>query len=561
MFQVTVSNSRGKVQTVNCNAPICAIGKSVENLVVLQGWDVGRTHAVLVVQEDGIYVRDEGSRAGTTVNSHRISRTHGPLLPDDVVGIGSYKIQAVLQKEAGGTAATASAMPSAAVMTPAREPFADALPAAGNAFDQGEYAVLRTIHDRIIARMDFRRLDVTRLSEAELRAKTRELIEEIINEDPGLIGTYDRNQLARNALNEAIGLGPLEVLLADESISEVMVNCFDQIFIERGGRLEPAPVVFSSDQAVLSAIERIVTPLGRRIDEGSPMVDARLRDGSRVNAVIPPLALKGPNITIRKFARRKLVAKDFVDFGSANHEMMNFLRLCVEQRRNVIISGGTGSGKTTLLNILSNFIPDRERVITVEDAAELRLGMTNLISLESRPANVEGKGAVSIRDLVRNCLRMRPDRIVVGECRGGEALDMLQAMNTGHDGSLTTVHANSPRDTLARLEVMVLMAGMDLPVLAIRQQVSSAINIIVQQNRMSDGARKITHITEVTGMENGVIQLQDIFQFKQQGFDSERRVVGEFVATGRVPEFYEELGARGIEIDRSIFFAKGSRHL
>ncbi|MBS0213704.1 MAG: Flp pilus assembly complex ATPase component TadA [Proteobacteria bacterium] len=563
MFQVTVSNSRGKVQSINCNAPICAIGKSVENLVVLQGWDVARTHAVLVVQDDGVHVRDEGSRAGTTVNAHRISRSYGPLQPDDVVGIGSYRIQAVLQKEVAGVAASATPAPALPASGPslARAPAPEPAAAAGHHFDQGEYAVLRIIHDRIISRMDFRRLDVTRLSEVELRAKTRELIDEIINEDPGLIGAYDRNQLARNALNEAIGLGPLEVLLADESISEVMVNGFDQVFIERAGRLEPAPVVFSSDKAVLSAIERIVTPLGRRIDEGSPMVDARLRDGSRVNAVIPPLALKGPSITIRKFAKRKLVAKDLVDFGSASVDMMNFLRLCVEQRRNVVISGGTGSGKTTLLNILSNFIPDRERVITVEDAAELRLGMNNLVSLESRPANIEGKGAVTIRDLVRNCLRMRPDRIVVGECRGGEALDMLQAMNTGHDGSLTTVHANAPRDTLARLEVMVLMAGMDLPVLAIRQQVSSAINIIVQQNRMSDGSRKITHITEVCGMENGVIQLQDIFQFRQHGFDSERRVIGEYAATGRVPEFYEELGARGIEIDRTLFFAKsGGRH-
>ncbi|MBS0192674.1 MAG: Flp pilus assembly complex ATPase component TadA [Proteobacteria bacterium] len=563
MFQVTVSNSRGKVQSINCNAPICAIGKSVENLVVLQGWDVARTHAVLVVQDDGIHVRDEGSRAGTMVNSHRISRSHGPLQPDDVVGIGSYRIQAVLQKEAAGLGAPMAAPAATPSAGPAsmRASMPEPAPSTGHHFDQGEYAVLRQIHDRIIARMDSRRMDVTRLSEAELRARTRDLIDEILNEDPGLTAGYDRNQLARNALNEAIGLGPLEVLLADESISEVMVNCFDQVFIERAGRLEPAPVVFSSDKAVLSAIERIVTPLGRRIDEGSPMVDARLRDGSRVNAVIPPLALKGPNITIRKFAKRKLVAKDLVDFGSANADMMDFLRLCVEQRRNVVISGGTGSGKTTLLNILSNFIPDRERVITVEDAAELRLGMTNLVSLESRPANIEGKGTVTIRDLVRNCLRMRPDRIVVGECRGGEALDMLQAMNTGHDGSLTTVHANAPRDTLARLEVMVLMAGMDLPVLAIRQQVSSAINIIVQQNRMSDGSRKITHITEVTGMENGVIQLQDIFQFKQHGFDSERRVIGEYTATGRVPEFYEELGARGVEIDRSIFFNKaGGRH-
>ncbi len=305
-----------------------------------------------------------------------------------------------------------------------------------------------------------------------------------------------------------------------------------------------------------SAIERIVAPLGRRIDESSPMVDGRLKDGSRVNAVIPPLSLKGPSLTIRKFSKRKLQAQDMVNYGSATMDMMNFLKLAVEQRKNVLISGGTGSGKTTLLNILSNYIPDDERVVTVEDAAELKLSQPNLVSLEARPANVEGKGLVSIRDLVRNCLRMRPDRIVVGECRGGEALDMLQAMNTGHDGSLTTVHANAPRDTLARLEVMVLMAGMDLPVAAIRQQIASAIDLIVQQQRMSDGTRKITHISEVTGMENGVIQLQDLFLFKQHGYDDNHKIRGEYTPTGRIPEFYEDLAARGIDVDRSVFFRK-----
>ncbi|WP_449427437.1 ATPase, T2SS/T4P/T4SS family [Rhodanobacter umsongensis] len=562
MFQVNVTNSRGKTNTVNCNAPVCMIGKTDENLIVLQGWDVARKHAAILTQDDGLYLRDEGSRAGTSVNGQRVTGMHGPLAAGDVITIGTYVIEALLPKAQIESAAApvfgaAVPVPSASAASAERP----ASPTPQSAGDGGEYAVLRLIHERIIARMDFRRMDITHLNEAELRSKTHELIGEILAEDPGLVGKYDRQRLIENALNEAVGLGPLEVLLADDSISEVMVNRYDEIFIERSGRLESSPVVFSSDKAVLSAIERIVAPLGRRIDEGSPMVDGRLKDGSRVNAVIPPLALKGPNITIRKFAKRKLGAEDLVKFGSASMPMMNFLQLCVEQRRNVLISGGTGSGKTTLLNILSNFIPDGERVITVEDAAELRLSMSNLISLESRPPNVEGKGAVSIRDLVRNCLRMRPDRIVVGECRGGEALDMLQAMNTGHDGSLTTVHANAPRDTLARLEVMVLMAGMELPVTAIRQQISSAVNIIVQQSRISDGSRKITHVTEVTGMENGVIQLQDLFLFKQHGFDANHRVLGQFTPTGRVPEFYEELGQRGIEIDRSIFFAdaKGDR--
>ncbi len=454
-------------------------------------------------------------------------------------------------------AAASAAATSSDSAAPAPEPVNAAGRTEREEQGRGEFATLRLIHERIIARMDFRRMDISRLDEIELRKRTRELIVEIIDEDPNLAAGYDRERLIQNALSEAVGLGPLETLLGDDSVSEVMVNRYNEIFIERNGRLQQAEVVFSSDKAVLSAIERIIAPLGRRIDEGSPMVDGRLKDGSRVNAVIPPLALKGPNITIRKFSKRKLEPQDLINYGSANKAMLDFLELCVKQRRNVLISGGTGSGKTTLLNILSNHIPDGERVITVEDAAELRLGMSNLISLEARPPNVEGKGAVSIRDLVRNCLRMRPDRIVVGECRGGEALDMLQAMNTGHDGSLTTVHANAPRDALARLEVMVLMAGMDLPITAIRQQISSAVDIIVQQSRLSDGSRKVTHVSEVTGMENGVIQLQDLFLFKQQGYDAEHRVAGEFTPTGRVPEFYEDLASRGLDVDRSIFFKEG----
>jgi pilus assembly protein CpaF len=296
-----------------------------------------------------------------------------------------------------------------------------------------------------------------------------------------------------------------------------------------------------------------VAPIGRRIDESSPMVDARLKDGSRVNAVIPPLALKGPSITIRKFSKRKLEAADLLTFDSASAAMVEFLRICVEQRKNVLISGGTGSGKTTLLNILSNFIPQDERIVTIEDAAELQLHHENIVSMEARPANIEGKGLVAIRDLVRNSLRMRPDRIVVGECRGGEALDMLQAMNTGHDGSLTTAHANSPRDMLARMEVMVLMAGMDLPVSAIREQVTSAVDIIVQQTRFPCGARKITSIVEVTGVESGTIQLQEVFAFMQTGIDENGKTSGRFTARGFVPEFYEQLATIGVPLDLSIF--------
>jgi len=332
-----------------------------------------------------------------------------------------------------------------------------------------------------------------------------------------------------------------------------MVNRHNDIFIERDGQLQRSSVSFSNDASVLAAIERIVSPLGRRIDESSPMVDARLKDGSRVNAIIPPLAIKGPSVTIRKFAKRKLTVEDLIGFGAISREMTDFLQVAVERRANIVISGGTGSGKTTLLNVLSSFIPDDERIVTVEDAAELQLSQPNLVSLEARPANIEGRGAVTIRDLVKNCLRMRPDRIVVGECRGGEALDMLQAMNTGHDGSLTTAHANNPRDCLSRLEVMTLMSGLDIPMQAIREQICSAVNLIVQQTRFSCGTRRVTHITEVTGIENSVVSMQDIFRFEQEGFTPEGKVRGRCVPTGHVPEFYQDLVRRGIEVDMSIF--------
>ena len=573
MFKVTVT-TRGKTSQVTCNAPVCLIGKSDENLVVLQGWAVQRKHAAIIKQDDQLFVREEGG-APTLLNGLRVSGVQGPLAPNDVVEIGSYKISAemvrgdsmpvatreAVQLTTSGAVAASRPIADAArepAVAPARAATPDANGAAPRLGGDAKqiFSTLRLIHERVIARLDFRRIDVTKFGETELRSKTRELIEEIIEEDPSIVGKLNREVLIEAAVNEAVGLGPLESLLADDTVSEIMVNRYDQIFVERAGKLQESEIVFSSDQAVQSAIERIVAPLGRRIDESSPMVDGRLKDGSRVNAVIPPLSLKGPSLTIRKFSKRKLVAQDMVNFGSATMDMMNFLKLAVEQRKNILISGGTGSGKTTLLNILSNYIPNDERVVTVEDAAELKLSQPNLVSLEARPANVEGKGLVSIRDLVRNCLRMRPDRIVVGECRSGEALDMLQAMNTGHDGSLTTVHANAPRDTLARLEVMVLMAGMDLPVSAIRQQISSAIDLIVQQQRMSDGTRKITHITEVTGMENGVIQLQDLFLFKQHGYDDNHKIRGEYAPTGRIPEFYEDLAARGIDVDRQIFFRK-----
>ena len=410
------------------------------------------------------------------------------------------------------------------------------------------------VHEQLLYQMDLRRKDVNRMSDEQLRAESLALIEAIVASlEDEIPAELDRDALRSNVLDESVGLGPLERFLADDSITEIMVNNHREIFVERAGRLERSPHRFSSDRTVYSVIERIITPLGRRIDEASPIVDARLKDGSRVNAVIPPLALKGPSLTIRKFPKKRLSFADLVEVGSVDERMVEFLRVCVEMRKNVIVSGGTGSGKTTLLNVLSNFIPDSDRIVTIEDAAELKLVQPNLVSLESRPANVEGKGSVPIRELVRNSLRMRPDRIIVVECRGGEALDMLQAMNTGHDGSLTTVHANNPRDTISRLEVLVLMAGMDLPVTAIREQVASAVDLIIQQTRFPCGTRKITKITEVVGVESGTVQLQDIFVYRQEGLDDERRVRGRFEATGAVPTFYEELRSFGMEVDLSAF--------
>jgi len=416
--------------------------------------------------------------------------------------------------------------------------------------------VRSAVHDRLIQAMDLRRLDMDKLADDELWERAASTIEGIVTDmdTAGEIPSFvDRPSLIEDVLNEALGLGPLEEFLQDESISEIMVNHADQIYVERSGRIELSDKTFSSNKAVLGVIERIVAPIGRRIDESSPLVDARLKDGSRVNAIIPPLALKGPSITIRKFRREILGPDQLMEYGTATSGMLNFLKMCVEARKNSIISGGTGSGKTTTLNIVSNFIPEGERIITVEDAAELQIHHEHWIQLESRPPNIEGKGQITIRDLVRNCLRMRPDRIIVGECRGGETLDMLQAMNTGHDGSLTTAHANNPRDTLARLETMVLMSGMELPIRAIREQIASALDIIVHQTRFPDGSRKITNITEVTGMEGDVITMQDIFVFKQEGFDEENRVAGRFVATGFIPRFYEDLKRRGIPVDMSIF--------
>ncbi|PMP75212.1 MAG: type II secretion system protein E [Chloroflexus aggregans] len=390
-------------------------------------------------------------------------------------------------------------------------------------------------------------------NQAKVRKQVEEIFNSILDSESIVLSRAERQRLFESITADIIGLGPLEPLLADEEISEIMVNGPKQVYIEKKGKLIKTDVTFADDDHVMRIIDRIVAPLGRRVDESSPMVDARLKDGSRVNVVIRPLALNGPTITIRKFRKDKLTVQDLVRFGSMSQDMADFLAACVKARLNIVVAGGTGSGKTTLLNVLSSFIPEDERIITVENAAELQLRQEHVVTLESRPPNVEGKGEVTIRDLVINCLRMRPERIIVGECRGGETLDMLQAMNTGHDGSMTTIHANTPRDAVSRIETMCLMAGMDLPARAIREQIASAIHVFVQQSRLKDGSRKVTQITEVAGMEGDVVVLQDIFVFEQTGIDEKGKIVGHLRPTGVRPRFLEKFEALNIFLPPTIF--------
>lgn len=407
------------------------------------------------------------------------------------------------------------------------------------------------VHHEIIQTLETAKLD--NLTQDNLRPVVEEALDLHADTQGLTLARTDRQRLTQELIDEILGFGPITPLLQDPTISEIMVNGPHQIYVERKGKLVKSDVNFYDDKHVLHIIEKIVAPLGRRIDESQPMVDARLPDGSRVNAIIPPLALNGPTITIRKFAADPFTVDDLIRFGSLTAEMAVFLEACVKGRLNILVSGGTGSGKTTTLGVLSGYIPEDERIITIEDAAELQLRQSHVVTLETRPANIEGKGAITIRDLVRNSLRMRPERIIVGEVRSGEALDMLQAMNTGHDGSLTTGHANTPRDMLSRLETMVLMAGMDLPVRAIREQISSALDVVVQQSRLRDGSRRITHITEVLGMEGDIIILQDVFRYEQKGVDKLGKVIGRFQATGIRPHFMERLIAAGQNLPENLF--------
>ena len=576
-FSVILTEKGAATQRLDFECEEITIGRVDENDICLPKGNISKKHTRIVVKDGRIIVLDLKSTNGTYVNGKKLA---GPqvISPDDKVYIGDFILNVeppdLEPARTNGEPQDGDAMAEMPTMTPARPHYvaseathrdgqpqpppkaAPPPPVQGISPVGDDGRTLQLAHDRLIEALDLRRLDLDALGSDELWEKSEAALRQIVarmDQTGELDPHVDREQLVQDVLNEALGLGPLEPYLADDTVSEIMVNGPNQVYVEREGCLERVEKAFSSPQAVLAVIERIVAPLGRHVDESSPLVDARLRDGSRVNAIIPPLALKGPCLTIRKFKRELLTMEHLIGYGTLTPQIAQFLDTCVKVRRNLVISGGTGSGKTTLLNILSGCIPEQERIVTIEDAAELQLAQEHWIQLESRPPNIEGKGQITIRDLVRNALRMRPDRIVVGECRGGEALDMLQAMNTGHDGSLTTLHANSTRDALARMETMVLMSGMDLPVRAIREQIASAVHLVIQQTRFADGSRRVTAISEVSGMEMDVITMQDIFQFQQEGFDDQGAVVGRFVPTGFVPRFYDDLQRRGIPVDMDVF--------
>ncbi len=514
---------------------------------------VSRQHLEISLVDGRPVCRDMGSTHGVMLNGRKLEGSQ-PLAAGDAIVIGGTQLMVVM--EASKTSAPG------ATETPGVRAGDENDSLLSRFYADDAQAFKQMVNDEILSRLKQGGTGIagSRIKDAEFRDKVTAMLDTVI-EERWYQAPHDieRDQLRQLLLYDLLSFGPITPYLQDPSVNEIMVNGPDRVFVERKGRLEETRCRFSCDAHVMTVIQRIVEPLGRRVDESSPRVDARLPDGSRVNAIISPIAIDGPSITIRKFSKERFKGEDLLKFGSLTQSMLQFLREVVRSRQNVIVSGGTGSGKTTLLNVLSHSIPLDERIVTIEDSAELQLNHRNLVRLEARPPNLEGKGEVTIRDLVINSLRMRPDRIIVGECRSREAFDMLQAMNTGHDGSLTTVHANTPRDALLRLENMVMMAGFDLPVVAIREQVASAVDIIIQQTRMVDGGRRITQISEVTGREGDVITMQDIFFFKQTGItrtENKIRVDGYFESTGNIPAFVEEMKRTGdLNIDLSIFKA------
>ena len=538
------------------------IGKSKKCDLQLKGWFIADQHCSIKKLSGGYVVEDLNRGANGTVVNNRKVDFYGPInLQDDSIVVGGYTIHLLdddLEKsdiKVVNLESIDHRVLESLKDVPEDESVYSTqitnIPYNSKSYKNLEVEWIQTLREKLVKQMDLRRKDINAMTPEELKQETLTSLDQVLFDvDGDLPQILNIDRLKQKIINEAIGLGPLEELLSNSQVTEIMVNAKDEIFIEQSGKIIKSDLEFTSNKAILDVIERIVTPLGRRIDESSPMVDARLKDGSRVNAIIPPLAIKGPTITIRKFPEKRILIEDLVGYFSLDDDMATFLKLCVATKKNILISGGTGSGKTTLLNVLASFIPNGERVITIEDAAELKLDHDHLISLEARPGNNEGKGTINIRDLVKNSLRMRPDRIVIGECRGPEALDMLQAMNTGHEGSLSTLHANTPRDAIARLETMIMMAGMDLPLNAIREQIASAVDILVQQSRFSCGSRKITYITEVTGIESGKIQLQDIYKFEKTGLDAEsQKTKGQFGATGLIPTFLQELKESGYKVD------------
>ncbi|VGO21496.1 ATPase, T2SS/T4P/T4SS family [Pontiella sulfatireligans] len=546
-LQIQISHPSRDLQTLGAPYGAYMIGSDASCRIVLDDGSVEEAHAVLSLMEDESYVEDLMG-GGVYVDGERV-KTRQRVYRGAPIQMGNYTL--LFGGEADLAPAPSAAAPEPKPVADAPEPFKTKPKNLNVAANQ---AVKQQIHSELVERLDLKRLSMSKLQEHELQDKIKNTLKEIIDEIHGRLPRgIDPARLAKEIFDEAVGLGPLEDLLADDSVTEIMVNGPSQVYVERAGKLILTDYSFINDASVNSVIDRIVSPIGRRIDESQPYVDARLADGSRVNAIIHPLSLIGPCLTIRKFSKVPFRVQDLINFGTLTKDSAEFMRICVLLKKNIIVSGGTGSGKTTLLNVLSSYLPDDERILTIEDAAELRLTQQHIIRLEARPANIEGRGAVTIRDLVRNALRMRPDRIVVGECRGSEALDMLQAMNTGHEGSLTTIHANTPRDTLARLETMVLMAGMDLPIRAIREQVGSAVHMICQISRFSDGTRKVSKITEVSGLEGDRITLQDLFEFVQTGVGEDGKVFGTLQPTGAVPTFIEEISIRRLPFDRAIF--------
>jgi len=529
---------------------VYTVGADRDNKIVLRGSGVAWKHAILSFFSDGLWVEDLGSETGTHVDGQRVDGRCA-LEPGQQVSIGSYHLVVGAADPVPPTAPPQEAerrFPTLPEDTESERRASDRI------YVDKKHTIKGQIQKELMNRLDIPRLTASHVSEADLHDRVHVTLEHIIAEaGPNIPADVAPEDLLKEVYDETVRLGPLEDLIADPDITEIMVNGHTHVYIEKAGKLELTDRTFMDDNSVLAIIERIVAPIGRRIDESQPYVDARLQDGSRVNAIIPPLSLTGPCLTIRKFSKEPLTVQNLVDYGTLTLNVADFIRASVVMGKNIVVSGGTGSGKTTLLNVISSYIPSTERIVTIEDAAELRLSQEHVIRLEARPPNIEGRGAITIRDLVRNALRMRPDRIVVGECRGGEALDMLQAMNTGHEGSLTTVHANSPRDVMSRLETMVLMSGMELPVRAIREQVGSAIHMVVHIARFSDGTRKVAQISEVVGLEGDRITMQDIFKFNQTGVSPEGRILGSFLPTGSVPTFVEEMKVRGISIDHKIF--------